>query len=131
MKNIGKSATWAVRIAGYSFFLLLGYFGAAAVSDFYLRDKASKFCRSIVEGDGASSLVQAARDAGASLAEPPWRMGTGGADRLVIAFPGLAPFEGYACVLLARNGRVGSREFLELGDLPVIDPAEATVEIAR
>ena len=32
MKTIGTRATWAARIAGYAFFLALGWFAAAAVS---------------------------------------------------------------------------------------------------
>lgn len=125
MKTIGTRATWAARIAGYAFFLALGWFAAAAVSDFYLRDKASAFCRSIVEGDRAAHIESAAREAGATLPQPPWREGNDGASHLAIRFPGLPPFDGYACRLVARNGMVRKREFLEMADLREA-PSDAT-----
>lgn len=117
MKTISTRATWATRLAGYAFFLTVGWFAAAAVSDFYLRDKASRFCRTIVEGDRAAQVEAAAREAGASLPQPVWREGNDGASYLAIRFPGLPPFDGYACSLVARNGMVRKREFLELADL--------------
>lgn len=117
MKKIGTRATWAARMAGYGFFLAVGWFAAAAVSDFYLRDKASAFCRAIVEGDGATHVEGAAREAGATLPQPLWREGSDGASHLAVRFPGLPPFDGYACRLVARNGMVRKREFLEMGDL--------------
>ena len=71
MKTISTRATWATRIAGYAFFLAVGWFAAAAVSDFYLRDQASTFCRTIVEGDRGSyaSKLAAFEAAGVPVAE--------------------------------------------------------------
>lgn len=126
MKTISKRATWATRIAGYALFLAAGWLAAAAVSDFYLRDKASAFCRSIVEGDAAMHIEAGARDAGGTLPQPVWREGGDGASRLAIRFPGLPPFDGYVCRLVARNGMVRKREFLEMADLREDDPVVST-----
>jgi hypothetical protein len=117
MKTISKRATWATRLAAYAFFLAVGWFAAAAVSDFYLRDKASAFCRSIVEGDAAMRVEALARDAGGTVPQPAWREVSDGATHLAIRFPGLPPFDGYACRLVARNGMVRKRELVELADL--------------
>jgi hypothetical protein len=122
MKTISTRATWATRLAGYAFFLVVGWFAAAAVSDFYLRDKASAFCRSIVEGDAAMRIEAAAREAGGTLPQPVWREGSDGDSHLAIRFTGLPPFDGYACRLVARNGMVRKREFLEIADIPEDDP---------
>lgn len=132
MKTLSTHATWATRLAGYAFFLAVGWFAAAAVSDSYLRDKASAFCRSIVEGDRAAHIESAAREAGATLPQPSWREGGDGASHLAIRFPGLPPFDGYACRLVARNGMVRKREFLEMADLKEEGSvAEVAVEASR
>ncbi len=123
MKTISKRATWTMRVAGYALFLAAGWMAAAAVSDFYLRDKASAFCRSIFEGDAASRIEVAAQDAGGRLPRPVWREAGDGAAHLDIRFPGLPPFDGYACRLVARNGMVRAREFLEMADLRDDDPS--------
>lgn len=117
MKTISTRATWATRLAGYAFFLTVGWFAAAAVSDFYLHDKATAFCRSIVEGDAAMQIEAVAREAGATLPQPVWSASGDGASHLAIRFPGLPPFDGYACRLVARNGMVRERKLIELADL--------------
>ncbi len=117
MRTLSLKTTWALRIAGYALFLAFGWLAAAAVSDFYLRDKASAFCRAIVEGDSVAHVEAAARDADARLPQPAWRDSSDGNAMLVIQFPGLPPFDGYACELVAHEGRVRKREFLELADL--------------
>ncbi|RYD14261.1 MAG: hypothetical protein EOP90_14795 [Lysobacteraceae bacterium] len=118
MKTISPRATWVIRIACYALFLAFGWFAAAAVSDFYLRDKASALCRAIVEGDPVGLVESAAREVDATLPQPAWSQSGGGNAALVIPFPGLPPFDGYACRLVARDGTVRKREFLELADLP-------------
>lgn len=128
MKTISTRATWATRLAGYAFFLAVGWFAAAAVSDFYLRDKATAFCRSIVEGDAAMQIEAAARDAGATLPQPVWSERSDGSSHLAIRFPGLPPFDGYACRLVARNGMVRERELIELADLQEHPDATTLVE---
>lgn len=121
MKTISAHATWTIRMACYALFLVFGWFAAAAVSDFYLRDKASAFCRAIVEGDRIAHVESSAREAGARLPQTGWRETGNGAATLAIRFPGLPPFDGYACGLVARNGTVRKREFLELADLKARD----------
>lgn len=128
MKTISTRATWATRLAGYAFFLAVGWFAAAAVSDFYLRDKATAFCRSIVEGDAAMQIEAAAREAGATLPQPVWSERNDGASHLAIRFRGLPPFGGYACRLVARNGMVRQRELIELADLQEHPDATNAVE---
>lgn len=117
MKTIGSRATWTIRIACYALFLVFGWFAAAAVSDFYLRDKASAFCRAIVEGDSMAYVESAALEADATLPQPAWRETGNGDATLAIRFPGLPPFDGYACQLVARKGSVRKRELIELADL--------------
>lgn len=123
MKTISTRATWATRLAGYALFLVAGWLAAAAVADFYLRDKASAFCRSIVEGDAAASIEAAALEAGGTLPRPAWHELGDGTSHLAIRFPGLPPFDGYACRLVARNGVVRTRELIELADLRELDAA--------
>lgn len=126
MKTISTRATWATRLVGYAFFLTVGWFAAAAVSDFYLRDKASAFCRSIVEGDAVMQIEAAAREAGGRLPQPVWHEGGDDASHLAIRFPGLPPFDGYACRLVARKGMVRVREFIEMADLREDDAVVST-----
>jgi hypothetical protein len=110
MTNISKQNTWIFRLAVYSIILFLSYLGVAAVSDIYVRDKAQKFCYAIAEGDTASYIVAITM----SAADGQLTLRHATADSLIIEFPGLTPFDGYACSINSKNDAVVSKKFLEL-----------------
>jgi hypothetical protein len=114
MPNITKRNTWIFRLAVYSSVLILSYLGVAVVSDIYVRDKAHKFCRGITEGDTASRIVEFAMSAEAMQADEQLTIRRDTADSLIIEFPGLTPFDGYACSINSKNDAVVSKKFLEL-----------------
>jgi hypothetical protein len=110
MTNISKQNTWIFRLAIYSIILILSYLGVAVVSDIYVRDKAQKFCHAIAEGDTASFIVASTM----SAADGQLTIRHDTADSVIIEFPGLTPFNGYACSINSKNDAVVSKKFLEL-----------------
>ena len=114
MTNISKQNTWIFRLAVYSIILFLSYLGVAAVSDIYVRDKAHKFCRGITEGDTASRILEFALSGEVMQGDEQLTIRRDTADSLIIEFPGLTPFDGYACSINSKNDAVVSKKFLEL-----------------
>jgi hypothetical protein len=114
MTNISKPSTWIFRLAVYSIVLIASYLGVAAVSDMYVRDKAHKFCHAIVEGDSASYLLAIAVRAEVMQADEQLTIRRDSANSVVVEFPGLTPFDGYACSMTTKNDIIQSKTFSEL-----------------
>jgi hypothetical protein len=109
--EINKPSTWSFRFIAYAVVLVLSYIWVASLSDSLVREKASKFCRSISQGEDAAAVVPLALEAGADLPENAWQ--NYGKDRkwLMAEFYGLPPHDGYLCTITAKNDRVWSTEF--------------------
>ncbi len=90
------------------------YLGVAAISDIYVRDKASKFCNAFADGDMASSLVAIAVQAKVIKANEQLNIRRDSVDSVIVEFAGLTPFDGYACSMTIKNERVVSKKYLEL-----------------
>jgi hypothetical protein len=112
--TISKRNTHLFRTFVYLMLLIISYLFVANFSDARMKQKASQFCNQAMDVGDVAGLTSAALAAGATMSEAAAASAPESATHFVATFPGLAPFDGYACDVQIKNDRAIASSLSEL-----------------